>query len=267
MVEIACEPTNNCNTDQLSFKAYLARWMAASTKLAPFVEPLVSNYLQTSAKAAAAACTGGEGGVSCGTKWNAGSYDGKTGVRQHMSALEVVQGLLIDDVSGPKSETTGGTSKGDPGAGTGQKHGPSAEPTPITMSDRAGAGILTAMILSGIVGGAWYVGRGGHVGCKRHWLMRLGGYSGLIRPCLRNPFSTSTDFSRPTFRQIPCAKIVALPCTFEVRDCLTVTSVQIQLLFRDKPHSLWRVWTKHAETMLRLARPISPSLDQRGTLV
>lgn len=153
MVEIACEATQNCNTDQLSFKAYLSRWMAASTKMAPFIEPEISNLLQTSAKAAAASCSGGEDGVTCGTRWNIGSYDGTYGVGQQMSALEVVQGLLIDDVAGPVSNTTGGTSKGDPTAGTGPKHGPGAAPEPITTSDRAGAGILTALVLSGIVGG------------------------------------------------------------------------------------------------------------------
>ena len=154
MVEIACEPTQNCNTDQLSFKAYLSRWMAASIKVAPFVEDLVSTYLRTSAKAAATACSASGNGADCGTKWNAGVNDGETGVGQQMSALEVVQGLLIDYVAGPVSQTTGGTSKGDPSAGTGPKHGPNAAPAPVTTADRAGAGIMTAIVLSMIVGGA-----------------------------------------------------------------------------------------------------------------
>jgi len=153
MVEIACESTQNCNTDQLSFKAYLSRWMAASTKMAPFIEPKISTYLQTSAKAAAASCSGGTDGVTCGTQWNIGRYDGTYGVGQQMSALEVVQGLLIDQVAGPVSNTTGGTSRGDPSAGTGPKHGPNAAPRVISTADKAGAGILTAMVLSGIIGG------------------------------------------------------------------------------------------------------------------
>lgn len=32
MYEVACEPGNTCNIDQQSFKAYLARWMAATTR-------------------------------------------------------------------------------------------------------------------------------------------------------------------------------------------------------------------------------------------
>lgn len=157
MVEIACEAQANCNTDQLSFKAYLSRWMAASTKYASFIEPMISNKLQTSAKAAAAACSGGADGVTCGTRWNIGKYDGSYGVGQQMSALEVIQGLLIDDVAGPVSNTTGGTSKGNPSAGTGPSHGAFAPPKPITTADRAGAGILTAMVLSFLIGGTYWI--------------------------------------------------------------------------------------------------------------
>lgn len=112
MYEVACEPSNNCDTDQLSFKAYLARWMAASTKVAPFVGDIVNAQLKTSAVAAAKSCSGGADGVTCGTKWTTGAWDGAYGVGQQMSALETIQGLLIGQVSGPVTNSTGGTSKG-----------------------------------------------------------------------------------------------------------------------------------------------------------
>ena len=157
MFEVACEPNNNCNTDQLSFKAYLSRWMAASIKVAPFVGDLVREFLTTSAQAAAKSCSGGADGATCGTKWTLGAWDNSFGVGQQMSALEVVQGLLIDSVPGPVSNTTGGISKGDPTAGTGGDRSPGAPTSQITTGDRAGAGILTAVILVGLLGGAWYV--------------------------------------------------------------------------------------------------------------
>ena len=83
--------------------------------------------------------------------------DGSYGVGQQMSALEVVQGLLIDSVSGPVGNETGGISKGNPAAGTGGDSNPGAPTSIISTGDRAGAGILTAVILVGLLGGAWYV--------------------------------------------------------------------------------------------------------------
>ncbi|KAK8212915.1 hypothetical protein M8818_003080 [Zalaria obscura] len=157
MYEVACEPSKNCNTDQLSFKAYLARWMAASTKVAPWLYDTVQPYLAASAAAAALSCSGGEDGVTCGTQWNLGAWDSTYGVGQQMSALEVIQSNLITQVKGPVSNSTGGTSQGNPNAGTGGDTNPAAPTSLITTGDRAGAGILTAIIVVGLLGGAWYV--------------------------------------------------------------------------------------------------------------
>ncbi|KAK3110081.1 hypothetical protein LTR53_016000 [Teratosphaeriaceae sp. CCFEE 6253] len=157
MYEVACEPSMNCDTDQLSFKAYLSRWMAASSKVAPFVSDLVSDLLSASAIAAAQSCSGGADGVTCGTKWTQGGWDGTYGVGQQMNALEVIQGLLIGSVPGPVSNDTGGISVGNPAAGTGGDSNPGAPTGVIGTGDRAGAGILTAVILVGLLGGAWYV--------------------------------------------------------------------------------------------------------------
>lgn len=157
MYEVACEPQGNCDTDQQSFKAYLSRWMAASTKVAPFVSDLVSTYLQTSAQAAAKSCSGGSDGVTCGTKWTVQAWDNTYGVGQQMNALEVIQGLLIDQVPGPLSNKTGGISVGNPSAGSGGTTDPGTPTGEITTGDKAGAGILTAVILIGLLGGAWYV--------------------------------------------------------------------------------------------------------------
>ncbi|KAJ9623277.1 hypothetical protein H2203_006217 [Taxawa tesnikishii (nom. ined.)] len=157
MYEVACEPSNNCDVDQLSFKAYLARWMAASTKVAPWLYNQVQPYLAASAAAAAKSCSGGTDGVTCGTKWNLGQWDGTYGVGQQMCALEVIQSNLIHTVRGPVTNSTGGTSKGNPNAGTGGDSNPAAPSSRITTGDRAGAGIITAIILVGLLGGAWWM--------------------------------------------------------------------------------------------------------------
>ena len=95
MYEYACEPTNNCDNDQYSFKAYLARWMAKSSIVAPYIADSVNTLLTRSAQAAAQACSGGSDGTTCGQKWYIGGYDGVYGVGQELSALETVHSLLL----------------------------------------------------------------------------------------------------------------------------------------------------------------------------
>lgn len=95
MFEFACEPYDNCNYDQHSFKAYLARWMAKSAILMPSIAESVTKLLTASATAAAQSCSGGDNKQTCGQKWYVGGYDGNYGVGQEMSALETVQSLLL----------------------------------------------------------------------------------------------------------------------------------------------------------------------------
>ncbi|KAH8804955.1 glycosyl hydrolase family 76-domain-containing protein [Xylogone sp. PMI_703] len=95
MYENACEKINTCDNDQLSFKGYLARFMWGTTLMAAFTKPAITTVLSTSALAAAKTCTGGDDGVACGQKWYTGGFDNHPGIGQQMSALEVVQGLLV----------------------------------------------------------------------------------------------------------------------------------------------------------------------------
>ncbi|MCJ1364553.1 hydrolase 76 protein [Acarospora aff. strigata] len=157
MYEVACEPNGKCDVDQRSFKAYLARWMAATTKMAPFTYDYVMTRLRASAQAAAQQCSGGDDGVTCGLRWTAGpKWDGAFGVGEQMSALEVIQSNLISKVSGPVTNSTGGTSKGDPAAGTGGDVSPIGTPD-VTTGDKVGAGFLTTLILVSVLGGAWWM--------------------------------------------------------------------------------------------------------------
>jgi mannan endo-1,6-alpha-mannosidase len=158
--EVACEKVPaSCSIDMLSYKAYLLRWMAASTKVAPFLYDKVIAVTKTSAAAAALQCSGTVGdhpsgnGRMCGLSWHMGAtWDGTAGVGQQMAALEAVQSNLILQSKSPVTNSTGGTSVGDPTAGIDD---PSAmDPTlskPATGGDKAGAGILTAIV----AGVAW----------------------------------------------------------------------------------------------------------------
>lgn len=157
MQEVACETVGRCDVDQHSFKAYLARWMAATTKMAPWTYDSVMAKLGPSAAAAALQCSGGANGRTCGLKWTDGAtWDGSYGVGQQMAALEVIQNNLIQQVSAPLTNTSGGTSVGNPNAGS-RKATAIPAPRPATTADRAGAGILTLIILAGLVAMFWWM--------------------------------------------------------------------------------------------------------------
>lgn len=156
MKEVACEDNGKCDVDQRSFKAYLARWMAASVKVAPFAHDSIMVYLRASAAGAAASCTAGTDQNQCGLKWTLGTSDGSMGVGEQMSALEVIQSNLIDQVAGPVTNSSGGTSKGNNAAGSNSNDNPSTY-NAITGGDKAGAGILTTLILVLLFGGAWWM--------------------------------------------------------------------------------------------------------------
>jgi mannan endo-1,6-alpha-mannosidase len=98
MYEWACETGESgrhCNLDQQSFKAYLSRFMAKTAIMAPFTKDTITKYLKASAVGAAKSCSGGNDGVTCGSKWYTGAWDGTSGVGQQLSALEVTQALLM----------------------------------------------------------------------------------------------------------------------------------------------------------------------------
>jgi mannan endo-1,6-alpha-mannosidase len=100
LFEATCELTNTCNTDQFSMKAYLIRWMAATTKMAPFTASRVGEVLRASAQGAAASCSGGTNNT-CGSKWYLGAWDGTSGLGQELCALEVTYALLVNQTNSP----------------------------------------------------------------------------------------------------------------------------------------------------------------------
>ncbi len=154
--ELPCEGRQGaCTADMLSFKGYVHRWMAVVTKIAPHTADKILPVLRTSAEAAAKQCTGGDTGRRCGFYWSGGVYvdtavDKTSGAGEAMSALAAVSSLLIDEAPAPVTNATG-ISKGDNNAGSRSRG--TAEPlAPITTADRAGAAILTMLILGGAIG-------------------------------------------------------------------------------------------------------------------
>lgn len=147
MAEYECETNDNCNNDQQSFKAYTARFLAVTTRVAPWTFDLIHTWLSASAYAAAKSCTGGTTGTLCGLKWTVGHYDGTTGAGEEMAALEVIGAQIMYSKPGPLSAKTGAISKGNASAGSAPPLTlPGSYTKPITTGDRAGAGILTTLL-------------------------------------------------------------------------------------------------------------------------
>jgi mannan endo-1,6-alpha-mannosidase len=99
LVEMPCEQTGKCDTDQRAFKGIFARTLARAALVAPIVAEPITKMLSISAKAAAAACTTDKD-TACGFSWadpkskwpTATVKDGNLG--EVFNALEIVQGLL-----------------------------------------------------------------------------------------------------------------------------------------------------------------------------
>jgi len=157
--ELACEEHMTCTTDMLSFKGYSHRWLATATRLAPFLRDKVLPILRTSTEAAIAQCNGGSNGRTCGFRWNKKVFDGSVGAGQTMNVLGAVSSLLIDNIHGPLTNDTGGTSPGDFNAG-GRSDDFKRHLAPITVADKAGASILTILVALGATGTFAWMGTG-----------------------------------------------------------------------------------------------------------
>jgi mannan endo-1,6-alpha-mannosidase len=130
-----------------SFKGYLHRWMGTTMQLAPYTQEKILPVLKSSLQAALRQCTGGDNGRFCGFHWTSGTFDGAVGAGQQMNVLGALVSVQTQTMVPPLTNETGGTSVGDPNAGG---ETPSTISfTEITTGDKAGAGILTALMIAG----------------------------------------------------------------------------------------------------------------------
>ena len=162
-VEVTCEPSGNCDDNGFTFKGYTLRWMGVAAQLVPAVADEIWPYIIASGEGAAGQCVGGTDGKTCGMRWNSTTWDGTFGVGQQMSSLSAIGANMIKadtSLKKPYTTKTGGTSKGDPAAGTGGEQTgslPNAYTAKIATSDKAGAGVVTALVLILILGGGFWL--------------------------------------------------------------------------------------------------------------
>lgn len=133
-----------------------------TTQLVPALADQILPYIAASGKGAAGQCDGGTDGITCGFAWTTATWDGSYGVGQQMSALSAIQANMVGvaALAPPFTSDNGGTSVGDPSAGTDTTDSDSGKSgvytSAVTTGDRAGAGILTAICLVlTLAGTAW----------------------------------------------------------------------------------------------------------------
>ncbi|CDO96479.1 unnamed protein product [Kluyveromyces dobzhanskii CBS 2104] len=160
MYESTCQGSGKCNTDQRVFKAIFSRMLGYTAVLAPFTEDSITPLVDASAAAAAVSCSGGSDGHTCGLDWSTTSgWDGLYGLGEQASALEIMNQLLIHQRPGPLTGSTGGSSEGDANAGLNvSTTNVLQKKINITTGSRAGASIITAIVLGVIIlGGVWMI--------------------------------------------------------------------------------------------------------------
>ncbi|KAK6084670.1 glycosyl hydrolase family 76 [Seiridium cupressi] len=94
MYEQQCELAKACTTDQTSFKSSLARWLGKTAVLVPSVNETIFELLEASATGAASSCSGYTNST-CGSQWYTGSFNNQSDFGVELSALEIVQSLLV----------------------------------------------------------------------------------------------------------------------------------------------------------------------------
>ncbi|PQE09067.1 mannan endo-16-alpha-mannosidase DCW1 protein [Rutstroemia sp. NJR-2017a BVV2] len=142
-IESECEPQNRCTTDQLAFKGLLGQALVETLKVAPYTEGMIIASLQSSAKAAAKACTDS----GCAFVWDGSAQNSTSGVGEKIDALSFVQGLLYKDAAAPATNATSTS------GGSGTKSGSSAATTTSSTAAEASknAAASTVMMSSGAV--------------------------------------------------------------------------------------------------------------------
>ncbi|EAW12434.1 glycoside hydrolase family 76 protein [Aspergillus clavatus NRRL 1] len=149
--EVACEPIMTCDRNQLGFKGYVAMWLAQTSILVPSTADRIYPVLQGSALAISKQCSAPDN--TCGMRWYQPTWDGYTpGLETQMAALAgVTSNLMFFKSAAPKTIESNPDGKEHQIATPGDER--PDQLAPINTGDRAGAWILTVVIVV-LVGGS-----------------------------------------------------------------------------------------------------------------
>ncbi|KAI1137801.1 glycoside hydrolase family 76 protein [Hypoxylon sp. FL0543] len=145
--EPACEKQGSCNSDMHFYRAELHRALGSTVEVAPYTADKILPVLKSSAKSAAAQCTGGDNGRLCGFEWSSGKFDGTTGPAQQMGVLEALVSIL------PAQGAAAGNSSSSNGAGNGSgSPSGSAQDSTSTNGPGTNMGARASVSLGAVVG-------------------------------------------------------------------------------------------------------------------
>ena len=140
LTEIACEPQKTCSNDEYIFKGLAAQWLGETTQISlsgngTNITDTISNYLATSAKAAAQTCSGtGEKETNqCGSSWVNSKFDGNPGLEQDLSVLNVVVANLAKNATASENSSTTATPSSTPSS-TSSPTGAASSPKPSSAA-------------------------------------------------------------------------------------------------------------------------------------
>lgn len=161
LIEFACETINTCGPGQKPLKSILARALADAIQFAPYTKQTIDPKIQSSAAAAAKACTGDASSTICGFQWTK-PFDNDTGLAQEINALQIILANLdrpalatvqTSTSSSSANSSSSGTSTGSATSGSATssaQSGPSASPSTGTGVHLATPIFSVAMLLSTI---------------------------------------------------------------------------------------------------------------------
>ena len=148
--EVACEPIMTCDRNQLGFKGYLAMWLAFTAILVPKTAEQIIPRLQGTVVAVGKQCSGKSENL-CGSRWYQPNWDGIEGLEVQMAALgAVTSNLMVMESQSPNTIDTNPDAK-EHQIDSGDDEDPN-KLDPINTGDRAGAWILTIIMVIAIGG-------------------------------------------------------------------------------------------------------------------
>ncbi|PWY88204.1 mannan endo-1,6-alpha-mannosidase [Aspergillus heteromorphus CBS 117.55] len=163
MSEALCEPAEDCNTSEETYKGLLAGDLAFVSVVAPYTASEIIPRLQGSASGAAKQCSGGSNETLCGRRWYQTTWDGSADMEEQMSATSIFAsnlvvykdaGLATQATATNATTTEGGTGAGNGTSSTDASGGGNGTVTGVTKN--AGSTVVCGAlgVVAAIVAGA-----------------------------------------------------------------------------------------------------------------
>jgi mannan endo-1,6-alpha-mannosidase len=151
LTETACSGQGRCSTDQLAFRAPLARALANARDMAGVLDDAqkfnTERIIAASAAGAQAQCSSSNG---CGSDWSSAEWDGTSGLGQDLAALEILLATYPRKQLLTLNTTTGGATSG-PNGGNGGSNGGGNGTSPAEAPGNAAPGIFASSIMGSIM--------------------------------------------------------------------------------------------------------------------